>query len=95
MVIDEDASMRRSLQRTFRSEGYHVVTATDAPGALRMLHQERCDLIILDVEMPGVSGLALCRILRVQTTTKQTPSSFIRHADDEACKVEALCRGRR
>ncbi|MEJ7617445.1 MAG: response regulator [Pyrinomonadaceae bacterium] len=93
LVVDQDASVGRSLQLTFQTEGYRVVTATDAPAALRLLHQERCDLIILDVEMPGVSGLALCRILRAQTTTKQIPVVVYSTRDDEACKVEAFAAG--
>lgn len=93
LVLDEDAGVRRNLQRTFQTEGYHVVTAADAPAALRMLHQERCDLIILDVELPGVSGLALCRILRAQTTTKQIPVVVYSARDDEACKIEAFAAG--
>lgn len=93
LVVDEDAGVRRGLQRTFQTEGYRVVTATDAPAALRTLHQERCDLIILDVELPGVTGLALCRILRAQTATKQIPVVVYSIRDDEACKVEAFAAG--
>lgn len=93
LVVDEDAGVRGDLQRTFQDEGYRVVVATDAPAALRTLHQERCDLIILDVELPGVSGLALCRILRSQTATKQIPMVVYSARDDEACKVEAFAAG--
>lgn len=93
LVIDPDANVRRELQRTFRGDGYRVVAATDAPSALRLTHQELCDLIILDVEMPGISGLALCRILRAQAATKQIPLVVYSSRDDEAAKVEAFAAG--
>ena len=93
LVVDPDAGVRVELQRTFRDKSYRVLTATDAPSALRMLHQEHCDLIILDVEIPGVNGLALCRILRAQATAKQIPVVIYSSRDDEETKVEAFAAG--
>jgi PleD family two-component response regulator len=73
LVVDDEASVRKRLRRIFEGAGHHVLTASDGPGALRLLHKEHCDLVVLDAEMPGVDGLALCRLLRAQAATKQLP----------------------
>ena len=93
LVVDDDVRMRRYLRRTFETEGHRVVHAADAPTALRKLHQEGCDLIMLDVELPGVNGLALCRLLRAQAATKHLPIIVISSHDTEELKVEAFAAG--
>jgi len=93
LVVDDDESALRRLRRAFEGDGYHVITAHDAPTALRLLHQESCDLLVLDVEMPGVSGLALCRLLRAQAATKHLPIIIVSTNDDEERKVEAFAAG--
>src|SRR4051794_34494229 len=52
------------LERTFAAEGYSVVTAADGGTALATVERSAPDLIVLDVSMPGVDGLAVCRRLR-------------------------------
>ena len=93
LVVDDDAQSRHNLRHIFESEGHRVITVADAPSALRKLHQEGCDLIILDVEMPGVDGLALCRLLRAQAATKRLPIIVVSTHDDEDHKVGAFAAG--
>ncbi|HVF51680.1 MAG TPA: ATP-binding protein [Pyrinomonadaceae bacterium] len=93
LIVDDDAQMRRSLRRTFEGDGHRVIQAADAPSALRKLHQEGCDLILLDIELPGVSGLALCRLLRAQAATRRLPVIILSSHDDEEHKVGAFAAG--
>jgi two-component system NtrC family sensor kinase len=93
LVVDDDEGARARLRETFETQGHRVVTAQDAPAALRALHKEPPDLILLDVEMPGVDGLALCRLLRAQGATKRLPIVVVSAQDDEARKVEAFAAG--
>ncbi|HEX8163674.1 MAG TPA: response regulator [Pyrinomonadaceae bacterium] len=93
LVVDDDESAREFLRATFEGEGHRVVAAEDAPAALRALHKEPPDLIMLDVEMPGVDGLALCRLLRAQVAAKRLPIIFVSARDDEERKVEAFAAG--
>ncbi|HEV2762283.1 MAG TPA: response regulator, partial [Pyrinomonadaceae bacterium] len=93
LIVDDDAGLRRSLGRTLEGEGHRVIHAGDAPAAMRQLHQERCDLILLDVELPGVDGLALCRLLRAQAATRRLPIIIISAYDDEEHKVGAFAAG--
>src|SRR5918997_5116600 len=93
LVVDDEAGVRKRLRRIFEGAGHRVLTASDGPSALRLLHKEHCDLVVLDIEMPGVGGLALCRLLRAQTATKQLPVIMLSASDDEQRKVEAFTAG--
>jgi PAS domain S-box-containing protein len=93
LVVDDNERERERLRRTFEDAGHRVVTAPDAMSALRLLHKEHCDLVLLDVEMPGVDGLALCRLLRAQSTTRQLPIVMLSASDEESRKVDAFAAG--
>src|SRR5438874_1434964 len=64
LVVDDDQPIRRMLERTFLAEGYVVQTASDGGSALAAVEQSAPDLVVLDVAMPGLDGLAVCRRLR-------------------------------
>jgi two-component system NtrC family sensor kinase len=93
LIVDDDKSVRKHLQSIFEAEDYRVIQAEDAPTALRLLHEEHCDLVFIDIEMPDVDGLALCRLLRAQATTQQLPLIVLSASDDEQRKVEAFAAG--
>src|SRR5438105_4513715 len=93
LVVEDDERVRRGLQRAFESEGHRVVACGDAAEALRELHRQACDLAVLDVELPGVTGLALCRLLRAQAATRRLPVIVVSSHDREEYKVEAFAAG--
>ena len=64
LVADDDRAIRESLQRALGLEGYEVVQVTDGVEALATARRERFDVLILDVMMPSVDGLGVCRVLR-------------------------------
>lgn len=64
LVVDDQAAVRESLERAMRLEGYAVGAAVDGREALHLLAEQRYDLILLDVAMPYVDGLEVCRRLR-------------------------------
>jgi len=64
LVVDDDAPIRRMLDRTLRAEGYDVAAAADGGAALAAMERVAPDLVVLDVAMPGLDGLAVCRRLR-------------------------------
>ncbi|HSL54346.1 MAG TPA: response regulator, partial [Pyrinomonadaceae bacterium] len=93
LIVDDDAAARERLREIFEKAQYRVVTATEASSALRVLKGVRCDLVALDLEMPGVDGLALCKLLRAQPTTSKLPIIALSESDDEARKVQAFTAG--
>jgi len=61
LVVDDEATMRRSLADILRLEGYHVQMAKSGDDAIQRLQSETYDLILLDLKMPGVSGVDVLR----------------------------------
>src|SRR3954469_16105899 len=66
LLVDDDAPIRRMLERTLTAEGYDVVAAADGGAALAAVERNVPDAIVLDVSMPGVDGLAVTRRLRAK-----------------------------
>ena len=64
LVVEDDAGMRTLLSRTLQADGYRIRAVPDARSMWEALETETADLIILDVMMPGMNGLDLCRSLR-------------------------------
>ncbi|MER5889361.1 response regulator transcription factor [Streptomyces sp. NPDC001941] len=64
LVAEDDPGVRSTLDQLLRFEGYRVLLAADGLEALRVLEQERPDLAVVDVVMPHLDGLGLCRMLR-------------------------------
>jgi DNA-binding NtrC family response regulator len=59
MVVDDELSVRQSLEAWFQDDGYSMVTAENAAEALTRMQEQRIDIILLDIKMPGMDGLAL------------------------------------
>jgi two-component system NtrC family sensor kinase len=93
LVVEDDERVRAGLVRAFESEGHRALACGDAAEALRELHRQGCDLVVLDIELPGVSGLALCRLLRAQAATRRLPVIVVSSHDREEYKVEAFAAG--
>jgi DNA-binding response OmpR family regulator len=64
LVVDDDRELLGILAFTFRQAGYFVVEAADGEQALRIVDEERPDLIVLDVNLPGLSGFDVCKRVR-------------------------------
>jgi two-component system, OmpR family, response regulator MprA len=66
LLVDDDASIRRMLERTLAAEGYDVSAAADGGSALAQVERSMPDVIVLDVAMSGLDGLAVTRRLRAK-----------------------------
>jgi two-component system response regulator MprA len=66
LVVDDEAAVRDSLSRTLRFQGYDVSVAEDGVVGLDMIRQQEPDAVILDVMMPRLDGLGVCRTLRAE-----------------------------
>ncbi len=64
LIVDDDPPLRRMLERTLVAEGYEVTIAPDGGAALVAVERSPPDVIVLDVAMPAMDGLAVCRRLR-------------------------------
>lgn len=64
LLADDDRAIRESLVRALELEGYAVTSVADGVQALAAIRRERPDVVVLDVMMPGVDGLGVCRVIR-------------------------------
>ena len=69
LLVDDDAPIRRMLERTLGAEGYAVSAVADGGAALAQVERSVPDVIVLDVAMPGLDGLAVTRRLRAKGLT--------------------------
>jgi len=91
LVVDDDAPIRRMLSRTLAAEGYEVETAADGGEALAAVERSVPDLLVLDVSMPGVDGLDVCR--RVRRAGLGLPILLLTARDAVADRVVGLDAG--
>jgi len=64
LIVDDDSRVTSALRRTLAYEGYQVSSASDGEGALAIARTKSPDLVILDLMLPGIDGLEVCRRLR-------------------------------
>jgi two-component system response regulator MprA len=91
LVIDDSAPLRRMLERSLAAEGFAVTAAADAGQALVALSRQAPDVIVLDVALPGMDGLELCRRLRAQGHA--TPILMLTARDGVEDRVAGLSVG--
>jgi len=84
LVVDDDRLMRTIAGEALGAAGFAVETAVDASAALAALKNFRPDIILLDVDMPGVDGIALCRQLHGDPKTREIPVCMMTGLDDLA-----------
>jgi len=64
LIVDDEPDITRTFERILRTEGYSVMTAQNGPTALAILRDHPVDVILLDLAMPGMDGLAVLRAIR-------------------------------
>jgi two-component system KDP operon response regulator KdpE len=90
LVVDDDPQIRRVLKVTLSGQGFEVDDAKNGDVALEKLRDARFDLVLLDINMPGMSGLDVCRQVR---SSSEIAIIMLTVRDDEADTVEALDAG--
>jgi len=90
LVVDDEAVLVETIAYNLEQAGYRVVTAADGRSALDAARSEMPDLIILDIMLPGMDGLEVCRQLRRESGTATTPIVMLTAKDDEIDKVVGL-----
>ncbi|GIJ43941.1 hypothetical protein Val02_08270 [Virgisporangium aliadipatigenens] len=73
LVVDDDADLRELLELKLTSAGYRVDTAANGEAALARIAKRLPDLVVLDVMMPGLSGVEVCKELRADGRTRSLP----------------------
>jgi DNA-binding response OmpR family regulator len=87
LVVDDEPTLRETLAYNLEHDGYRVVTAADGREALERFRAERPDLVVLDLMLPELSGVEVCRIIRQES---DVPILMLTAKDSEVDKVVGL-----
>jgi DNA-binding response OmpR family regulator len=87
LVVEDDPTLLDTLEYNLARQQYQVYTASDGVSALDIARQEKPDLIVLDLMLPGLDGLEVCRILRQEMNV---PILMLTARDDEIDKIVGL-----
>src|SRR5580658_150816 len=90
LIADDDADLRELIAFTLTQAGYFVLKAGDGPAALRLFTQEAADLVVLDINMPGLSGFQVCEAIRARS---RVPVMMLTVRGEEEDLVRALGLG--
>jgi two-component system, OmpR family, KDP operon response regulator KdpE len=90
LVVEDEAAMRRVLRAGLTIHGYEVVEAESGEEALDRLNGEWCDLVLLDLNLPGIDGIDTCRAIRVDS---DVPVIVVSIRDSEKDRTAAHAAG--
>jgi len=93
LTVDDSASIRQMVKLTLKSGGYEVIEAVDGNDGLAQARRMRADMVITDLNMPGMNGLALIREIRKLGTYVGVPILFLTTESAAELKAEAKAAG--
>lgn len=93
LVVDDEEDLLEFISYNLRKEGYNVITAEDGRKSIALAREHHPDLVLLDIMMPEMSGIEVCRIFKDDEALRHTPIIFLTAKIDEKFEVEGLDLG--
>jgi DNA-binding response OmpR family regulator len=93
LVVEDDAGMRRLLQVTLLQAECTPIMAEDGETALRLLDEQPPDAVLLDVNLPGLDGIQVCRAIRQHPATSRVPVIMLTGRSDQEAERRARAAG--
>ncbi|PJF29876.1 MAG: DNA-binding response regulator [Phototrophicales bacterium] len=93
LVVEDDQTLRHNLVEKLRSEGFNVIVAEDGEIGLQKIRSDLPDLIVLDIMLPKLDGLSICRMVRHDPATARIPIIAITARSNEVDKIVGLESG--
>jgi phosphate regulon transcriptional regulator PhoB len=90
LVVDDEPDIVELVSYNLQKEGFVVSSASDGEEAIARINRERFDFIILDLMLPGMSGMEICRVLRNDPKTKDLPVIMLTAKGEEVDKILGL-----
>ncbi|KIA99497.1 response regulator transcription factor [Flavobacterium sp. KMS] len=91
LIVEDEAGIVQFLQQGLEEEGYQITTASDGLAGFELIQKQKFDLILLDWMLPKITGIDLCKAIRIKDTT--TPIIFLTAKDTILETVEGLKAG--
>ena len=93
LVVEDEKTLLETLAYNLREEGYEVLTAEDGEAALTVIRSDQPDLVVLDVMLPTLDGLTVCRRVRKDKSVAHIPIIMLTARGTEADKIDGLESG--
>ena len=93
LIIEDEQTLLHNLADKLRAEGFTVKTATDGEDGLQQIRKEMPDLLVLDIMLPRLDGLSICRMVRHDPTTSHIPIIILTARGTEVDKIVGLESG--
>jgi phosphate regulon transcriptional regulator PhoB len=93
LVVEDEPDIRKLVQYNLTQERFSVLEAEDGEQALKLLQREKPSLVILDLMLPGLSGMELCKLLRQRSETAKLPILMLTAKAGEADRIVGLEMG--
>ena len=90
LLVDDDPEILTLLQVKLKGQPFKIFTAVEGEAAMNIVHTEKPDLIVLDVNLPGQSGLEICRSLKADKNTREIPVIMLSARSEEIDRVLGL-----
>ena len=73
MVVEDNEKNRKLMRVVLKAKGYNVIEATTGEEALNLLNNQKPDIILMDIQLPGIDGLTLIKQIKASVVTKDIP----------------------
>lgn len=93
LIVDDEAQNREVLRRLMTRLGYEATTAANGDAALRVIGTDRPDLVLLDVSMPGIDGIEVCRRIKAEKATRLVPVVLVTTLTTSEDRVRGIDAG--
>src|SRR5210317_2454772 len=93
LLVEDEAAQREVLVYNLKAEGFYVISADNGEDALMLVDEEAPDIIVLDWMMPNLSGIEVCRRLKLRTETRKIPVLMLSARSEEVDRVRGLDTG--
>ncbi|WP_427338512.1 response regulator [Caloranaerobacter sp. DY30410] len=90
LIVDDEEHIIELIRFNLETNGYHVITANDGNEALKKIKEERPNLVILDLMLPSIDGIEICKILRKDKETEKLPIIMLTAKSEEIDMILGL-----
>lgn len=90
LVIDDETDLIELVRYNLEKEGYAILSAADGESGVALVAREKPDLVIVDLMLPGIDGLEVCRLLRQKSETAQIPILMLTAKSSETDRIIGL-----
>lgn len=95
LAVDDDPDSLNLLEGLLKPLGHHIRCISQADAVIQALHQEPAELVLMDIQMPGINGIELCRQIQADHKLKGIPVIFVTARHDEVALANAYAAGGR